>query len=468
MRNLRLEALGTRRLLSGWGGAGASAATVLRPEDTAAVAEALSSVRAAGGNALARGLGRSYGDAAQCAGGVVIDCTCLDGSDSLDDETGLLTAGAGASLDGVLRQALPRGWFLPVSPGTRHVSLGGALAADIHGKNHHVDGSLSAHVESISLMTAAGEVLSGSRLGHDEFAATCGGMGLTGIVTSITLRLIPVETSYIEVDTVRAGDLDSCLALLSTENGRYRYSVAWVDGLATGGKLGRAVLSRGNHAARADLGGRRRARPLEYDPHEIVSVPFTPPWSLVTPLTAALFNEMWYLKAPAQQDTRLQTVASFFHPLDGVGGWNALYGRRGFTQYQFVVPFGQEKVLTGVLELLQRRRAAPFLAVLKRFGTEGSGMISFPMAGWTLAMDMPLGADGLGVLLDEVDEMVATAGGRVYLAKDGRLRPELLAAMYPRLAQWRSVRDRLDPAGLFRSDLGRRLHLCGELSGVAS
>lgn len=448
-------------LLAGWGRAAPTAAGVVRPRTCAEVEEIVAEGGARrGGHRLARGLGRSYGDAAQCGGGVVLDCTALDAILELDEREGRLRAEAGASLDSLLKVLVPRGFFVPVTPGTRFVTLGGAIASDVHGKNHHVDGSLGAYVEHLRLVTASGSVSCGGGEHEEELAATLGGMGLTGVITEATLRLLPITTSRMIVDTERAPDLDACMSLLSEEQGRYHYSVAWIDALATGRRLGRAVLTRGDHAVVSDLpaGG---GDPLAYEARQRFSVPLPPPVSLLNPLSVAAFNEMWFRKAPRRRLGKLESIAAFFHPLDGVGRWNVLYGPRGFTQYQFVVPFGAEAAVRTVLERLSAARVASFLAVLKCFGPAGSGHLSFPSEGWTLALDIPLGGSGLSELLDGLDTVVAEAGGRIYLSKDGRLRPELVPSMYPRLDEWTAVCRRLDPDGVFSSDLGRRLGLGG-------
>jgi decaprenylphospho-beta-D-ribofuranose 2-oxidase len=434
---------------------------VVAPRDEAEVERLVVKEPDSFGRFSPRGLGRAYGDAAQCAGGTVVDCRGLRSVLGLDRQRGTLRAGAGISFDNLLELLVPRGYFLPVTPGTRFVTLGGAIASDIHGKNHHVDGSLSAHLENLRLVAPAGTFDCGPVQHKEEFDATCGGMGLTGVVTEATLRLLPIESSWMVVDTERAADLDSCLSLLSEEASRYRYSVAWVDGLARGRRLGRSVLTRADHALAMDLPVDRRRQPLSYRAPRVVEVPFASPLSLLRPATVSAFNEMWYRKAPSKRETQLQPLATFFYPLDGVGSWNRLYGPRGFTQYQFVVPFGAERALEHALEKLSGGRVASFLAVLKSFGAAGAGHLSFPMEGWTLALDIPLGVPGLPELLDELDVLVADAGGRVYLSKDARLRPDLVPAMYPRLAEWQAVRARLDPAGVMSSDLARRLGLAG-------
>ena len=444
------------QLLTGWGRTGATRAEVASPRCAEEIGELL---RAAGPRGvLARGLGRSYGDAAQNAGGTVIDTGALMSPLEIDGG-GNLRVGAGVSLDTVMRTFIPSGWFVPVTPGTRQVTMGGAVAADVHGKNHHVDGSVGRHVSRLRLATPTGI----HDLGPDDdlFWATVGGMGLTGVVTEVDLRMIPIETSAMLVDTDRTPDLDTTMALMTDGDDGYRYSVAWIDCLSGGRSLGRSVLTRGEHAPVASLPASRRADPLQFAPRTVIAAPPWAPSALLNSATIRVFNEAWYRRAPRRERGAVHGLAGFFHPLDGVGGWNRLYGHRGFLQYQFVLPFGQEDVLRRVVERLAGGGCPSFFGVLKRFGAADAGHLSFPQSGWTLALDMPIGPPGLGPLLDALDAEVAEAGGRVYLAKDSRLRPEHVGAMYPRLAEWRAVRDRVDPHRVMCSDLARRLGLVG-------
>lgn len=407
---------------------------------------------------IARGLGRAYGDAAQNAGGSVLDMTALDRIRTVDAEAGLVVCDAGVSLHRLMEVLLPLGWFVPVTPGTRYVTVGGAIGADIHGKNHHVSGSFSRHVRSLELLTADGEILDVVP-GTDLFNATAGGMGLTGVILSATVQLHPVETSLMSVDTERTTDLDDLMNRLSTTDHRYRYSVAWVDLLARGRALGRSVLTRGEHAPLDALPPRARRTPLTFRPGQLPAAPGFVPEGLLGRTTVGLFNAFWYRRAPLWRTGELQKISAFFHPLDGVPHWNRMYGRGGFVQYQFVVGHGQEEALRRIVRRISRRGCPSSLAVLKRFGEGDPGWLSFPMAGWTLALDIPARLPGLGAFLDELDEEVASAGGRVYLAKDSRLRPELLAEMYPRLPEFRALRAEADPRGVFVSDLSRRLAL---------
>lgn len=444
--------------VTGWGRTAPTAARLIRPRTYEEAALAVRQCGVRGG--IARGLGRAYGDAAQNAGGAVLDMTGLDRIHTIDAGAGTVRCDAGVSLHRLMEVLLPLGWFVPVTPGTRHVTVGGAIGADIHGKNHHVSGSFSRHVPSFELLTADGRVTTVVP-GTPLFEATAGGMGLTGVILTATIRLLPVETSLMCVDTERADDLDDLMARLTGTDHRYRYSVAWIDLLARGRATGRAVLSRGDHAPLDALPRRARAhsRAPGFRASRLPAAPSHIPEGLLSRTTVGLFNELWYRKAPRSRTGQLQRIATFFHPLDGVPHWNRIYGRSGFVQYQFVVGHGREDALRRIVHRISARRCPSFLAVLKRFGAADPGWLSFPVPGWTLALDIPASLPGLGGFLDELDEEVAGAGGRVYLAKDSRLRPDVLAAMYPRLNDFRALRAELDPRGVFTSDLSRRLRL---------
>ncbi len=451
-----MMASGEAHLFTGWGRTAYSGAWVTRPGTADAVAEALRTAGSRG--VLPRGLGRSYGDVAQNAGGTILDMTSMGGVVALDPAAGTLTVMAGESLDKILRAIVPLGWFLPVTPGTRYVTIGGAVANDIHGKNHHRAGSIGDHLVSFEMVLASGEVVTVAPEDDTElFDATLGGLGLTGVITRATLKMLPITTSRVRQDTDRCADLDQLMALMASEDDHYRYSVAWIDCLARGKSLGRGVLTRGEHAEIDDLPHAHRVDPLSFAPTSLAGVPAFMP-NVMNPLSARAFNELWFRRAPARERGRPVAIAPFFYPLDAVRDWNRLYGRRGFIQYQFVVPFGQETVIRSVVETLAAAGSPSFLAVLKRFGS-GRGMLSFPIPGWTLALDIPAGARDLAPLLDGLDRTVIEAGGRVYLAKDSRLDPGSLRAMYPGLSRWQEVRERVDPDRRLRSDLQRRLDL---------
>lgn len=446
-------------LLTGWANTAPTGADVARPTSPDALAALLDDAPDRG--LIARGLGRSYGDPAQNAGGMVADTTAISGIHHLDLEQGLVTADAGTSLDDLMRWLVPLGWFVPVTPGTRQVTVGGAVAADVHGKNHHTSGSWCDAVEALTIVTPAhGKQRITPASDPDLFWATAGGMGLTGLVLDATIRLKRIETSRLAVDTDRTPDLDATIDLLSSGDHRYDYSVAWIDLMAKGAAMGRSVLGQGRFARLDELAGSDRRDPLGFRSTMVATAPAAIPPGLVNRLTIKAFNELWYRKAPKRRRDEVQTITQFFHPLDLVDRWNRIYGRTGLLQWQFVVPLSATDDLRRIVGELSRSGCPSFLAVLKRMGPANPGPLSFPMEGWTLAFDVPaVAGEVLGPLLDRLDEQVVAAGGRLYLAKDSRMRPELLAEMYPRLDEWRAVRRSVDPDRRLASDLARRLRL---------
>ena len=335
-----------RVTLTGWGRtAPSSAELVERPgRDVEQVAAAVKDLPARGG--IARGLGRSYGDPAQNGGGVVLRLLDQARETVIDEAAATATVPAGVSLDDLLRVLVPRGWFVPVTPGTRFVTVGGAIASDIHGKNHHLDGSFGANVVRLALLLADGTVRELSPTEEpDLFWATVGGMGLTGVILDATIRLLPVATSRLSVDTERIGDLDTLLAAMERGDRYFRYSVAWIDPMAKGRHLGRSVLTRADHATVDQLDPPDAVDPLAYDPRQRVNVPpLVPAPGVINHTTIKVFNELWFRKAPRRRIGHVESIPGFFHPLDMVGSWNRLYGRAGFLQYQLLLPFGAEDV----------------------------------------------------------------------------------------------------------------------------
>ena len=449
---------GRRTLLSGFGRAAPSAATLVEV-DAAHLAEAIKDLPARGG--IARGLGRSYGDPAQNAGGHVLRLAPDNESIVIDDAAGTVTVGAGVSIDELLHVFVPRGWFVPVTPGTRFVTIGGAIASDIHGKNHHGDGSFGNYVTRIRMMLADTTVVEvGPDRDPDLFWATVAGMGLTGVILDATFRLLPIETSRISVDTYRLPNLDEVMSRMVESEADFRYSVAWIDLLATGKHFGRGVLTNGEHATHDQLPPQRATAPLAYDARQLVTMPpFVPSPGVINRATVAAFNEVWFRKAPLRRQGELQSIPTYFHPLDLVGDWNRVYGRQGFLQYQFVVPYEAEPVMRTIIERLSAARLPIFLVVLKRFGPGNPAPLSFPTSGWQLAIDIGTNRRGLADLLRHFDGLVLDAGGRHYLAKDYQTTPEAIRRGYPRLDHWLAVRERVDPAGVWASDLSRRLGL---------
>ena len=442
------------QVLTGWGRTAPSAATVRVVSSSADICAAIADSGPRG--VLARGLGRSYGDAAQSGGATVLDLAGLADID-LDTTTRSVTVGGGASLDTVLKALVPAGYFVPVTPGTRMVTVGGAIAADVHGKNHHVEGTFGSHVSRITLVDGRGDVTVLTPTETPErFWATVGGMGLTGVIVDATFDLIPITSSLISVDTDRTRDLDDTMSRMIAGDDAYRYSVAWID---SAHPSGRGVLTRGEHAPVDQLPMEARRTALNYRPKVLATAPKFMPSGLVNPLTMRAFNEAWFRKAPKSRQGELQQIGAFFHPLDILQDWNRGYGSAGFLQYQFVVPNDAGDLVGTSLSALRKIGAISPVTVLKRFGASNPAPLSFPQPGWTLAIDVPAGVSGLAATLDRLDALVLGAGGRLYLAKDSRMSPAMMAAAYPRLAEWQRVRDDMDPNGVFTSDLARRLSL---------
>lgn len=456
-------------LLTGWGRTAPTAAAVAEPATVDAVAALLQQAGPRG--VIARGLGRAYGDPAQNAGGVVARLTRLARIHHYDPATGDVTVEAGVRLDTLLRMLLSRGRYLPVVPGTAHITVGGAIACDVHGKNHPVDGSFGDHLTGLTLHSPTGRLELTPQQQPEPFWATVGGLGLTGIITTATLKTQPIPTPHIRQRVLRCDDLDDLLTRMTTDTANSRFQAAWIDALGSGRDLGRSLLTQGEWASLTDVpdghgptdphrlsyrhteaGNGRAARPVlsRLATHRMLNQ-----------TTVRAFNTWRFHTAPRRPRSALVSPTAHFFPLDRIADWNRLYEPRGLVQYQFAVPDDSQghKALEYALQAPQTAGCPAFLAVLKRFGARAHPYLSFPRPGWTLAMDFPAAADGLAALLDRLDERVLCAGGRLYLAKDSRARAGTIAAMYPDLSAWQHIRSRLDPNGILLSDQARRLQL---------
>jgi FAD/FMN-containing dehydrogenase len=436
--------------LSGWGGYPRVESHVLTPAD-------LSQIATQEGTLIMRGQGRSYGDAAISGTGTVVMSEYLSQLSQIDDE-GLIRAAAGATLDQVLKIAVPNGWFPAVVPGTRYVSIGGCLAADVHGKNHHRVGSFVEHVSEFELLLADETLVRCSpNENADLFWATAGGMGLTGVITALTIQLIRVQSPYMCVRYQQSPNLEATLAMLSDKSLDDEYTVMWLDCAARGRKLGRSVLLRGHHATMEEVPA--KLRKAENHSQRTYALAFNFPNWILNSHSISAFNEFYYRSHGAKK-LLVQHYQDFFFPLDRIKHWNRLYGRRGFIQYQCVFPLAASaQALQLVLEKLQQSGYASFLSVLKLFGPGNKSPISFPLEGYTLTLDMPLGDPALFTFLDQLDDLVLRFGGRVYLAKDARMNAERFRRMYSRVAEWKAIKSRVDPGNHFQSDLSRRLEL---------
>lgn len=443
-----------QKTLAGWGNYPRVACEVVRPETVSGLRSELRG----DGPFVARGLGRSYGDPAVSDRGRVVDCTRLDRYLAFDPDSGLLTCEAGTTLEMILRDFAPRGFLPMITPGTKAVTVGGCIANDVHGKAHHVDGCFSRCTESFRILLADGELVNASPTENaDLYWANFGGMGLLGVIVDATIRLRRVETTWFRQTAVSVPDLDALLDALDAHH-HVPYSVAWVDSLATGAKLGRGVLTVGDHATLDELPARLRERALAVSDPSPLALPFEMPGAALNAATIRLLNVA--LDQLQKRGAPFAHYEKFFYPLDFVGHWNRGYGPRGFTQYQFVIPMqnGREHIRE-LLEAIATSGQSPFLNVLKRFGAERpETLLSFPFEGYTFAIDFPV-RDGLEALLRRLDERVLAMGGRIYLGKDAFLERSSFERMYPKLERWRAIKAQVDPGSRFSSNLGRRLGL---------
>ena len=405
---------------------------------------------------LARGLGRSYGDAALNSGHRVLGLTRLDRMLDFDASTGIVRCEAGASLEQLIAAFAPHGWFPLITPGTKFVTIGGCIANDVHGKAHHAQGCFSNAVTELKVLLEEGRVVTASRERHPElFWAQFGGMGLVGIILEATLRLRRISTTYFKQRSIVGQNLEALLEAIDATDAPY--SVASIDPSATGASLGKGVLTVGDHATLEDLPP--GTVPLKVGKPPRLSVPFELPPALLNAVTARLVNAV--ITTVLKTAPAISHYDSFFYPLDAISNWNRGYGAPGFTQYQFVIPLEQgARRMRELLQTIVSSDCQPFLNVLKRLGPASEAPLSFPFEGYTLAIDFPI-RSGTAALLERLDAMVLDAGGRVYLGKDSYLTSASMRAMYPGLPEWLAVKAKYDPTDRFQSDLGRRVGLCG-------
>ena len=416
----------------------------MRVETIAQVQEIIAHA-STGRGLLPVGLHRSYGDSALNSGGTLIDMTRLNAI-SIEPISRIATVGVGATIAQLEREALAYSLFPPVVPGTGFVTMGGAVAADIHGKSHHQTGSFSQSLRRIVLLLASGEIAE-YRAGDPEFWATVGGLGLTGVILEVDIELRGVASNSVEVSEHRVQSLEQMLDLLARSDADYEHTVAWID--LSGDYKGRGVVSLGNYGS-TNL---KEKGSSKHGP----SLPSIAGKNFITPLSVKAFNEIWYRK-PLKQGSVL--LNKYMHPLDGINNWNNIYGNQGFLQYQFVIDVGQEQIFERLFAGLRELKAASFLGVLKKFGKASDAPLSFPRPGWTLTLDYSTTVPGLEAFLRKFDDELVSVGGRIYLVKDSRVDPALIPTMYPELDRWREIRSEMDPTGLWKSDQARRLHLC--------
>ncbi len=463
------------RTLTGWGRTAPSTAQVLATPDVSEIQAAVRAVaeqndgkpRHLRRGVIARGMGRSYGDPAQNSGGLVVDMQPLNHIHSIDTETAIVDVDAGVTLDQLMKAALPYGLWVPVLPGTRQVTIGGAIGPDIHGKNHHSAGSFGDHVVSLELLVADGRVLHLEPEGSADdpegelFWATVGGMGLTGIILRARIRMTRTETAYFISDTVRTDTLDETIAAHSDgSEANYTYSSAWFDAINPAPKLGRATISRGSLATLEqlqELAPKLAKQPLKFNAPQLMTVPdIFPSWTL-NKLTLNMVGELYYaMGAPATN--KVKNLTQFYQPLDLIGEWNRGYGSKGFLQYQFVVPPEAVEPFKDIIRDIQKSGHYSALNVFKLFGPGNRAPLSYPMPGWNVCVDFPI-RPGLGVFLDDLDRRVHEFGGRLYLAKESRTSAEMFHSMYPGMEGWLKTRNEIDPTGVFESDMSRRLEL---------
>ncbi|CAB0532834.1 FAD-binding oxidoreductase [Corynebacterium diphtheriae] len=461
--------------LTGWGRTAPTTAEVLSTPDLDVIVDAVRQVAEQNDSkpahlkrgVIARGMGRSYGDPAQNSGGFVVDMQALNKIHSIDPESAIVDVDGGVTLDQLMKAALPYGLWVPVLPGTRQVTIGGAIGPDIHGKNHHSAGSFGDHVASMELLVADGRILHLEPEGSADdptgelFWATVGGMGLTGIIVRARIRMTKTETAYFIADGDLTANLDETIEFHSDgSEHNYTYSSAWFDAISPEPKLGRAAISRGSLATLAQLeeiAPKLAKDPLKFNAPQLVTVPDIFPSFTMNKLSMIAIGELWWLKSGTYKN-KVQNLTQFYQPLDLIGEWNRGYGSKGFLQYQFVVPREAVEPFKDIVKDIQKSGHYSALNVFKLFGEGNKAPLSYPMPGWNVCVDFPI-KPGLGAFLDDLDKRVMEFGGRLYLAKESRTSAENFHKMYPGMEGWLKTRNAIDPTGVFASDMSRRLEL---------
>ncbi|CAB0578115.1 FAD-binding oxidoreductase [Corynebacterium diphtheriae] len=461
--------------LTGWGRTAPTTAEVLSTPDLDVIVDAVRQVAEQNDSkpahlkrgVIARGMGRSYGDPAQNSGGLVVDMQALNKIHSIDPESAIVDVDGGVTLDQLMKAALPYGLWVPVLPGTRQVTIGGAIGPDIHGKNHHSAGSFGDHVASMELLVADGRILHLEPEGSADdptgelFWATVGGMGLTGIIVRARIRMTETETAYFIADGDLTANLDETIEFHSDgSEHNYTYSSAWFDAISPEPKLGRAAISRGSLATLAQLeeiAPKLAKDPLKFNAPQLVTVPDIFPSFTMNKLSMIAIGELWWLKSGTYKN-KVQNLTQFYQPLDLIGEWNRGYGSKGFLQYQFVVPREAVEPFKDIVKDIQKSGHYSALNVFKLFGEGNKAPLSYPMPGWNVCVDFPI-KPGLGAFLDDLDKRVMEFGGRLYLAKESRTSAENFHKMYPGMEGWLKTRNAIDPTGVFASDMSRRLEL---------
>ena len=433
--------------LHGWGRFPGVTAELLEPPTRESI-QKLFGTKKKHGPMIARGAGRSYGDSSLAD--TVLSSRFLDSFLEFNATTGIIKCGAGVSMGALLTVIIPEGFFAPVLPGTKFVSVGGAIAADIHGKNHHTDGSFCDHVRSFSLLLSSGEIIQCSRNENKEaFLATCGGMGLTGIIINATISLHKVSSVFIKRNSIIAKNLDDCMDLID-QNEDSKHSFAWLDCLARGKSLGRSILHLADHCADGPQQPKSRVS---------LSVPFATPGFFLNRFSNKLFNNAIYEMWKHRENPSIVNYDSYFFPLDNIRNWNRLYGSKGFLQYQFVMPSSSAREgIREILKIVSESSKGSFISVLKKFGNANQNLLSFPTAGYTLALDFK-NEPNVFPLLNKLDEVLLAHGGRLYLAKDSRMSEDVFKAAYPNWERFVEIKKTLDPSNTFVSRQSMRLGL---------